>query len=134
MVFLLGNVFSIAFFNFAGISVTKEMSATTRMMIDSSRTLIIWIFSLTVFGQKFQVLQLIGFIVLISGMCTYNGINIGYPFVWAWRKLTGNVDYIDDYNNYIEENTGENIPGERIEKADIKNNASTTMTVNNEKF
>ena len=34
----LGNIVSIAFFNFFGISVTKEMSATTRMVLDSVRT------------------------------------------------------------------------------------------------
>ena len=37
-----GTIISIAFFNFAGISVTKELSATTRMVLDSVRTLVIW--------------------------------------------------------------------------------------------
>ena len=37
-----GTIISIAFFNFAGISVTKELSATTRMVLDSIRTLVIW--------------------------------------------------------------------------------------------
>ncbi|CAH2266809.1 jg27766 [Pararge aegeria aegeria] len=37
LVAILGTVVSIAFFNFAGISVTKEMSATTRMVLDSVR-------------------------------------------------------------------------------------------------
>ena len=43
---LLGNISSIAFFNFAGISVTKELSATTRMVLDSLRTVVIWALSL----------------------------------------------------------------------------------------
>ena len=51
------TAFSIAFFNFAGISVTKELSATTRMVLDSVRTLVIWAFSLAVSWQKFQYLQ-----------------------------------------------------------------------------
>ena len=37
-----GNVFSIAFFNFFGLSVTKYMSATHRMVLDSLRTIVIW--------------------------------------------------------------------------------------------
>ena len=37
-----GTIISIAFFNFAGISITKELSATTRMVLDSVRTLVIW--------------------------------------------------------------------------------------------
>jgi len=71
-----GTVFSIAFFNFAGISVTKEMSATTRMVLDSVRTLVIWSVSLAIGWQPFQALQLLGFAVLVTGMCVYNDIVI----------------------------------------------------------
>ncbi|CAG2054806.1 unnamed protein product, partial [Timema podura] len=48
---------SIAFFNFAGISVTKEMSATTRMVLNSLRTLFIWMVSLALEWQKFHWVQ-----------------------------------------------------------------------------
>ena len=72
-----GTVVSIAFFNFAGISVTKEMSATTRMVLDSVRTLVIWGVSLAVGWQEFRWLQLLGFVVLVVGMCIYNDIVIG---------------------------------------------------------
>jgi len=70
------TIFSIAFFNFAGISVTKEMSATTRMVLDSVRTLVIWTVSLAIGWQSFQALQLLGFAVLVIGMCVYNDIVI----------------------------------------------------------
>jgi hypothetical protein len=49
----LGTVISIAFFNFAGVSVTKELSATTRMVLDSVRTLVIWSVSLSLQWQQF---------------------------------------------------------------------------------
>ncbi len=101
-----GTVVSIAFFNFAGtygkrlqnvvtlevgrflssfphipgISVTKEMSATTRMVLDSVRTLVIWGVSLAVGWQKFHLLQLLGFAILVTGMCVYNEIVIGETF------------------------------------------------------
>jgi len=71
-----GTVISIAFFNFAGISVTKELSATTRMVLDSIRTLTIWMFSIAVGWQQFYLLQLLGFAILLSGMCFYNDIII----------------------------------------------------------
>lgn len=67
---------SIAFFNFAGISVTQELSATTRMVLDSVRTLIIWAVSLGLGWQKFHFLHVFGFIVLISGMMLYNDLLI----------------------------------------------------------
>lgn len=71
---LTGTVVSIAFFNFAGISVTKEMSATTRMVLDSVRTVVIWVVALGVGWQQFHWLQVLGFAGLIFGMCLYNNI------------------------------------------------------------
>lgn len=73
---VIGIAFSIAFFNFAGISVTKEMSATTRMILDSVRTIVIWAFSLAFQWQVFHYMQLIGFVVLLIGMACYNNIII----------------------------------------------------------
>nr|XP_053646125.1 solute carrier family 35 member F6-like isoform X2 [Cherax quadricarinatus] len=77
---IIGNIISIAFFNFAGVSVTKELSATTRMVLDSVRTLVIWVVSLIVKWQKFQYLQPIGFAVLVIGMMLYNDVVI-LPFL-----------------------------------------------------
>uniref|UniRef100_A0A8D8BC95 Solute carrier family 35 member F6 n=1 Tax=Culex pipiens TaxID=7175 RepID=A0A8D8BC95_CULPI len=73
---ILGTIVSIAFFNFAGISVTKEISATTRMVLDSVRTLVIWVISLALSWQKFNYLQIFGFAGLLFGMCLYNNILI----------------------------------------------------------
>lgn len=80
---LTGTIVSIAFFNFAGLSVTKEMSATTRMVLDSVRTFTVWIFSLIVRWQTFHWLQLLGFIILLCGMCLYNDV-ILRPM---WNKI-----------------------------------------------
>ncbi|XP_023209924.1 patched domain-containing protein 3-like [Centruroides sculpturatus] len=79
-----GTVISIAFFNFAGISVTKEISATTRMVLDSIRTLVVWICGMLLFHEKFGWLQLVGFLILLVGMCLYNDIYIRQ----FWNKLT----------------------------------------------
>uniref|UniRef100_A0AAQ5XRZ4 Solute carrier family 35 member F6 n=1 Tax=Amphiprion ocellaris TaxID=80972 RepID=A0AAQ5XRZ4_AMPOC len=72
---LLGNTVSIAFFNFAGISVTKEISATTRMVLDSLRTLVIWVVSLALDWEDFHGLQVLGFLVLLLGTSLYNGLH-----------------------------------------------------------
>jgi len=74
MLATLGNVCSIAFFNFFGISVTKEMSSTTRVVLDSIRTFIIWGFSLIVGWQVFAWLQIVGFALLLTGTCVYQKI------------------------------------------------------------
>ena len=52
-----GTIASIAFFNFAGLTVTQQLSATTRMVLDSVRTLVIWIFELILGWNTFQYLQ-----------------------------------------------------------------------------
>ncbi|KAG9283022.1 solute carrier family 35 member F6 [Astyanax mexicanus] len=75
LVALLGNTVSIAFFNFAGISVTKEISATTRMVLDSLRTLVIWVVSLALGWEQFHGLQILGFIILLLGTALYNGLH-----------------------------------------------------------
>ncbi|CAL4135163.1 unnamed protein product, partial [Meganyctiphanes norvegica] len=82
-----GNIISIAFFNFAGVSVTKELSATTRMVLDSVRTLVIWLFSLAVHWQTFQYLQPIGFVVLVLGMMLYNDL-----ILLPWLRRLGCVN------------------------------------------
>ncbi|XP_075057236.1 solute carrier family 35 member F6 [Mixophyes fleayi] len=75
MLALFGNISSIAFFNFAGISVTKEISATTRMVLDSLRTVVIWIVSLAVGWETFHALQILGFVFLLLGTGLYNGLH-----------------------------------------------------------
>jgi len=82
-----GTVFSIAFFNFAGISVTKEISATTRMVLDSIRTIVIWSVSLAIGWQNFHPLQLLGFASLLFGMCIYNDIIVMRPLRAIGRIL-----------------------------------------------
>ena len=66
-----------AFSTFAALYVTKEMSATTMVVIDSARTMIVWAVSMALSWQEFQYIQLIGFILLCIGMCIYNNIFIG---------------------------------------------------------
>ncbi|XP_059620560.1 solute carrier family 35 member F6 [Phlebotomus argentipes] len=80
-----GTVISIAFFNFAGISVTKEISATTRMVLDSVRTLVIWLVALAVGWQQFHALQILGFGGLLFGMCLYNNVFV----LQCWSAARG---------------------------------------------
>ncbi|CAG8592375.1 4856_t:CDS:2 [Ambispora gerdemannii] len=66
--------FSIAFFNFFGLSVTRSISATARSTIDTARNVFIWIVSLFLGWETFSWLQLIGFIILIWGTFLFNGV------------------------------------------------------------
>ncbi len=80
----LASIVSISFFNFFGISITQRLTSTARSTIDASRTVIIWIISLSFGWESFKWLQLLGFIVLISGSFTYNSVIINsiIPIPW----------------------------------------------------
>ncbi|CCF51146.1 hypothetical protein NDA11_006136 [Ustilago hordei] len=70
--------FTIAFFNFFGLSVTRNVSATARSTIDTCRTLGIWVVSLTLGWETFKLAsgstQVLGFILLVYGTFLFNGI------------------------------------------------------------
>jgi drug/metabolite transporter (DMT)-like permease len=77
LVFGIGVVFSIAFFNGFGVAVTKYASAAQRSTIDTSRTLIIWFIFLFKPGEgkeRFIWLELVGFVFLIIGTLVFNEI------------------------------------------------------------
>jgi len=90
MISILGNILSIAFFNFFGISITKYASATTRMVIDSVRTLVIWAVGLAFFKEDFQYLQIVGFFFLILGTILYNEVLV-IPFLGKPDPKPGHV-------------------------------------------
>ena len=83
----LGLVFSIAFFNFAGLTVTKTMNATTRMVLDTLRSIIIWVISLGVGWQQFEPLQPVGYVILFVGIWIYYDLIIMPTVRWVMKKL-----------------------------------------------
>jgi drug/metabolite transporter (DMT)-like permease len=68
------TVLSIAAFNFCGISVTKRLSGTSRAAIDACRTAVVWLFCLQAGWERFHMLQVVGFAILITGTSVYNDI------------------------------------------------------------
>ena len=96
----IGTVISISFFNFAGLTVTSTMNATTRMVLDSVRTIFIWAFSLAIKWQAFQILQPVGYFVLFIGTCIYYDIILMPLFRYARDKIRYRYDVMGgDYNN-----------------------------------
>ena len=77
-------VFSIAFYNFFGLSVAKELTTVHRTFIDSVRTVVVWVVELILWpltnhlvGQawnNWSWLQLGGFVLLIIGTLLYNAV------------------------------------------------------------
>ncbi|KAI8068236.1 hypothetical protein BC940DRAFT_299480 [Gongronella butleri] len=71
---------SIAFFNWFGLSVTRTASATVRSTIDTTRTLFIWMVSLYLGWEHFSWIQVLGFVVMVTGTFYFNGV-LKWPFV-----------------------------------------------------
>src|ERR1700736_5968275 len=74
MPFLFHSLTSCRGFNFFGLSVTRNVSATARSTIDTCRTLFIWIVSLFLGWETFKWLQVAGFALLVYGTFLFNGI------------------------------------------------------------
>jgi hypothetical protein len=62
--------------NAAGQTITKNVSATARMVLDTVRNVIVWGVCLAIpfFKEDFQYMQLIGFILLICGNAVFKAI------------------------------------------------------------
>merc|ERR1740123_1032520 len=69
---VIGSIFSIAIFNYSGVTVTQQASATARSTIDVSRTILIWAVELLLHWNTFNVIQLAGFVILALGTLLYN--------------------------------------------------------------
>ena len=65
---------SVSGFNFFGLSVTRNISATSRSTIDTCRTLFIWIVSLGLGWESFKWLQVVGFALLVWGTGVFNDV------------------------------------------------------------
>ena len=82
---------SIATYNIVGINLTKLVSSTARAVVDTVRTVFIWLFFLCFepvpnVGETFYPLQLFGFILLVFGTLVYNEILV-LPF-WGLNYYT----------------------------------------------
>ena len=72
-------IVSIALYNIVGINLTKLVSSTARAVVDTVRTVFIWLFFL-IFSpvegvhETFYVLQFVGFIFVVCGTLIYNEI------------------------------------------------------------
>eukprot|EP01083_Nonionella_stella_P287731 979502_1 len=85
----IGLVTSIAVFNYVGMTITKHLSATHRMVLDTIRSISIWIFTV-LFGWETLVAtsgkfycKLLGFVFLVLGTMVYNNLmtisGVAYP-------------------------------------------------------
>lgn len=74
-------------FNFFGLSVTRQISATARSTIDTCRTLFIWLVSLGLGWETFKWLQVAGFVLLVWGTALFNEIVNPPTIAWLKRNL-----------------------------------------------
>ena len=67
-------IITISFVNFSMIAVIKYGSAISSVTVSSVRILLLWVISLIAGWEKFSVLELLGFILVLIGSLLYNEI------------------------------------------------------------
>lgn len=80
------TILSIALFNSTGIAMTKYASAAQRSTIDTSRTLTIWILSISLGLEPPVWWEIPGFILLVIGTLLFNEIVV-FPY-WGFDQNT----------------------------------------------
>jgi hypothetical protein len=95
---------SIGVYNFVGITISKVLSSPARAVLDTIRTILVWLFFILPIVDKehretFMVLQLVGFIFLILGTVIYNEI-LSIPFFGLDKQLKKNREKQDLQNTY----------------------------------
>jgi len=101
---VLGSAFAIAtsigFYNFFGMSVTRHISATMRSIIDTCRTITIWIVSLglgwEVLVWPWSLMQVSGFALLVYGTFLFNSLISPPPFLRAAEVVEYSAVPTDD--------------------------------------
>ena len=72
LLFLLGGfAVSISCKMYGGAAVTKELGATTRMVLVTMAPIVVWVISLVAAWEHFQLLELIGFLIVTAGIYLY---------------------------------------------------------------
>ena len=79
---------SIAFFNFSGVSITKYMSATTRKVLDTLRTMVIWICQMLLHQVMRMIIRMIIKILLLQASEKWDMPSFKDRF---WMQLGGYV-------------------------------------------
>lgn len=105
---------SIACYNWFGLTVGKKLSAVTRVLVDTCRTIVVWLLQLVLFycgatqygesWNKYSWLQAVGFVLLICGTLIYNAAvripGMSYPVAPAevpmWSPRISKVKGMDD--------------------------------------
>ena len=110
--YVFGYTVSTAIQNMFGIAVTKFASAAVKAVTDNLRPVLVWLFFLLVKNgkgetEKFLPLQLIGFILMVTGIIIYNEI-LELPFCGLNLKTKSHLKKIEmqkeekDFVNYQE--------------------------------
>jgi len=97
------GITSLSFFNFCGVSVTKYVSSLSRSILNISVTVIIWFFDMIAGYESFNWLQLVGFIVLVSGNLIYQEVIVIPGFDKNIKKNLARLSLVGDNKEKFEE-------------------------------
>lgn len=98
--FFILTCLSIMIFNLCGLTITKNAGAVFKMVLDTLRTITVWIISIIIRFEKINpfekvAIELVGFIFLISGNLIFNELIVIkicglHKYTKKYRKITEN--------------------------------------------
>eukprot|EP00823_Brevimastigomonas_motovehiculus_P002694 TRINITY_DN1623_c0_g1_i1.p1 TRINITY_DN1623_c0_g1~~TRINITY_DN1623_c0_g1_i1.p1 ORF type:complete len:415 (+),score=84.06 TRINITY_DN1623_c0_g1_i1:44-1246(+) len=119
----IGNVVYIAAYNYLGVTITKDMSATVRTLLDTCRTVLVWVASLAIGWEEFYYLQPIGFVVQVFGTLIFQEI-IVIPFFPAIPKTEAPTP-IDEAKKPLMDNK----PAQQQQPTSVENSLSSQNSI-----
>lgn len=87
---------TIAILYWTGIYTTKYASALARSTYETSRSILVWMFSILIGWESFEVLQLVGFMIMTFGLLVFNEI-IVFPFFGFREAVEKHKEEINRY-------------------------------------
>jgi len=115
----ISNIIMLIIASISGITITLKYSAVYRLVLDSLRPILIWIVEISVpeFCHNFQPLQVIGFLIVSSGVFIFNDILFA-PLI---RRLIKSFPRCEVFFYGFSQNEYERLEGDDTEETDLNN-------------
>ncbi len=120
-------ILMVSFYNTLGVNVTKANSAPHRAIADNLKSILIWVFFISVptnIEEQFFLMQFIGFCLMVLGTSIYNEF-IEIPFcglnLYTQKSLSNKLENMTDSKKDLENSSKESKESKEIKDTDEEN-------------
>ncbi|KRX25921.1 Solute carrier family 35 member F6 [Trichinella nelsoni] len=98
---IISFIFTYAASSFFGTTVMKKYGATTRQVVDAARTFSVWMVSIFCKWQTFNIIQLVGFFIVMLGIGFYHEFRITYC-IKRMKEMLSKTDTFEEKSSLTE--------------------------------